>query len=88
MEKIFKNGFLEDQEGDFGNLVCLIDNDLGDEKPSGSELISSLGISVVSYLITNRFDDPNLMRFCVNEKIKIVPKPVMEHPSVMEHLLV
>ena len=56
------------------------------------KLISSLGTNVVSYLITNRFDDPNLMRFCVNEKIKIVlmrfcvnekikivPKPVMEH---------
>lgn len=62
---------------DFDNLICFVDNDLGENKTTGSELIESLGINSVSSLVTNRFDDPDLIEFCEEHKIDLIPKPLI-----------
>ncbi len=64
-------------ETNFDGLVCFVDNDLGEEQTSGSELIESLGIKHVSSLVTNRYDDPTLIRYCASCEINLIPKPAM-----------
>ena len=61
----------------FDGLTCLIDNDLGYEQSSGSELIKSLGIKDISSLVTNRYDDPSLVSYCHKYEINLIPKPII-----------
>ena len=69
---------------DFDNLICFVDNDLGENKTTGSKLIESLGINSVSSLVTNRFDDPDLIEFCKEHKIDLIPKPVIQDLITLE----
>jgi signal transduction histidine kinase len=60
---------------DYSQTTFLIDNDLGKNFESGSSLINSLGINEVATLVTNRYDDKNLISFCRLNNIFLLPKP-------------
>lgn len=67
--------WISDSEIDYSKTHFLVDNDLGDEYEKGSELIVNLGISNISTLVTNRYDDKNLGAFCSAHEIELLPKP-------------
>jgi signal transduction histidine kinase len=67
--------WISDSEIDYSKTHFLVDNDLGDEYEKGSELIVNLGITNISTLVTNRYDDKNLGAFCSTHEIELLPKP-------------
>lgn len=67
--------WISESEIDYSKTHFLVDNDLGDEYEKGSELIVNLGISDISTLVTNRYDDKSLGAFCSTYEIELLPKP-------------
>lgn len=62
---------------DYSKTQFLIDNDLGADVESGSSLISRFGITEISKLVTNRFDDRKLNDYCNENHISLIPKPFL-----------
>ena len=62
---------------DYSRMTFLIDNDLGEEYERGNRVIASLGIENLSYLVTNRYDDKELVKHCNASNIRLLPKPVI-----------
>ncbi len=69
--------WIDEDVTDYSNLLCFIDNDLG-EKTTGSELIVSLGIQNICSLVSNSFDDPVVVSRCESSNIPIIPKIALE----------
>ena len=67
--------WLSSENIDYSRIHFLVDNDLGEAFETGSNLIANLGISDVSTLVTNRYDDKKLNDFCIQNGIELLPKP-------------
>ncbi|MBT4792795.1 MAG: hypothetical protein HON90_14565, partial [Halobacteriovoraceae bacterium] len=76
--------WISNNEIDYSKVVFLIDNDLGAEFEKGSNVINSLGIADLSFLVTNRYDDKHLVQHCKISKIRLMPKPVIFNLSIQE----
>ncbi len=63
-----------DSEIDYSRTLFFIDNDLGKEIATGSSLIAHMGIEEVATLVTNRYDNKELIKFCREKNIKLLPK--------------
>ena len=61
-------------KNDLGNILYLIDSDLGRENCSGLEIIEELNLSAKAILVTSHHDDRKLQQDCGALGVKILPK--------------
>ena len=84
-EKIqgFFNWF-NNAEIDFSNIIFLIDQYIEEENDmNGTNIIESLGIADVSWLVTNSFDEHSLIDICNKQSIKVLPKPCVDYVKLL-----
>ena len=60
------------------NIIFFADNDLGEGQMTGLELIKQLGVSNVSYLITDSYSQAYIHRECLNSQIQLIPKQYVD----------
>lgn len=65
-----------------GNFLFLVDYDLGISNQTGYDFIVKFNLQHCSTLVTNRYDDVNIQRKCVNSDIKILSKNLISYIPV------
>lgn len=68
----FQNWF--DTQEVFSDHMFFFDSDLGSKVDSGEHLIDKLGINQISYLVTNNYDNSDLIAWCNKRSIQVIPK--------------
>ena len=68
-------------QSSFQDLLFFLDFEFINQNINGLEIIKQWGIKN-AVLVTNRSDDPALLEFCEVEKIKLLPKELVEHTPV------
>lgn len=76
--------WISNEDIEYARTTFLIDNDLGSNFEQGSNLIKSLGIEELSLLVTNRYDDKELVSYCSESRIELLPKPCIFSMSFTE----
>jgi signal transduction histidine kinase len=62
--------------------IYLVDQEFVGHKESGLDAIRELGICASSYLVTSRSDDPELLSWCLQSNVRVIPKCTAEYISI------
>ena len=63
---------------DSKNPLFLIDYRFQGDQETGCDFIEKKEISEYSVLVSNSYDDPELLLKCIDMKLKLIPKPMMD----------
>jgi|GEM_PF-6286309 len=66
--------WLGESEVDISKTLFFIDNDLK-EKRKGVQAIPDFGLEPVAFLVSNSFDDAQLLGLCREKQVQFIPKP-------------
>ncbi|MCK5074633.1 MAG: sensor histidine kinase [Bacteriovoracaceae bacterium] len=80
--QIFFNWF-NNADIDFTNIIFLIDQYIEEGNTKGTDIIESLGIVDVSWLVTNSYDETALIDVCNELHIKILPKACIDYVKLL-----
>ena len=59
------------------NALFLVDYHIANTEVTGLDVIEAFGISDLSFLVTNAFQDHEVIASCNRRNIKIIPKPLV-----------